>query len=26
VPLDSASPRSLRVDGVTGDVTVRPSR
>ncbi|GAA5119531.1 DUF4097 family beta strand repeat-containing protein [Pseudonocardia adelaidensis] len=26
VPLDSASTRSLRVDGDTGDVTVRPSR
>jgi hypothetical protein len=26
VPLDSASARSLRVDGVTGDVTVRPFR
>ncbi|MHA6622057.1 DUF4097 family beta strand repeat-containing protein [Pseudonocardia sp. DLS-67] len=26
VPLDPASPRSLRVDGGTGDVTVRPTR
>jgi hypothetical protein len=26
VPLDSASARTLRVDGVTGDVTVRPTR
>lgn len=26
VPLDATSPRSLRVDADTGDVTVRPSR
>jgi Putative adhesin len=26
VPLDSASARSLRIDGATGDVTVRPTR
>jgi hypothetical protein len=26
VPLDTASTRSLRIDGETGDVTVRPSR
>jgi hypothetical protein len=26
VPLDSTSTRTLRVDGDTGDVTVRPTR
>jgi DUF4097 and DUF4098 domain-containing protein YvlB len=26
VPLDSASTRTLRIDGDTGDVTVRPTR